>query len=183
MTNAIEQQEPMPASEKEPRSLRSQVVPYEERASQNVKFSSYLKHTFSVLAYTALGTVIGGIIGKSLESKDIGSGSFQRYGEMFGRNGGVDMQSGASAGAKVGLVVGIYKAWKNSERKRLSVKEISSDLMPAMEPEHLAQEVKQEQAILDDLQVVQDKLERLGPSHVQREETRRATGSRQELQP
>lgn len=183
MSDVTGQQNSIQAPEKETGGIRSHIVPYEERASQNLKFTAYLKHTFSFLGYTALGMVAGGLIGKSLESKNIGFGSFQRYGEMFGRNGRIDMQAGAWAGAKAGLLVGIYKGWKDSERKRLSVKEISSDLMPAMEPAQLAQEVKKEQAILEDLQVVQEKLAHPALSHAQRETTRRAAASGQELQP
>lgn len=164
--------------------IQSRIIPFEERESQKPKFTNYLKSTFSVFGYILLGAITGGLLGKALESKNIGFGPFQRYGRFFGRTNKIDTQLGLAVGLKAGLVVGIYRNWKDSEGKRLGIKEISGDLMPAMDASHLASEVKREQAILDDLHVVQKKLEpHVSPSHTEREATRRATATQQELQP
>lgn len=106
-----------------------QPKPYQERKSQNLGISGYLK-SISVLLYPIVGGLAGWFIGKGIKSPpkaDLGkSGAFEVY-QTFMRSqfGDIGHEGGyyAGIGAKIGIVIAAFFAWKKHEKQHLAVED------------------------------------------------------------
>lgn len=160
-----------PVSKDKAPSLKEQYVPLEERESQHISSDSFIRE-YAVILSGLIGGAIGGFfLGRALEPRSIKLGRLAQL--KFGTDT-VNRQAGLIAGAEVGGILGIFSHWKKREGKQLGVKNISIDLHTVMEPQQLENEVRKQDALLDDLNQLESRLAQSSKgNHAQRELTRR----------
>jgi hypothetical protein len=127
------------------KTLKEQYVPYEKRASQNVKAMDYIKELAPIICSGLLGALTGRIGGKFLEARNVKIKSIPINGDVGGWFGG-----------KIGGVYGLFHHWKKTEGRRLGVSAISSDLNTVLSAEHLESQARKQAEIIEGIKTLQN---------------------------
>lgn len=131
------------------KTLREQYVPYEKRASQNIKIIDYVKELVPIAASTALGAVVGWIGGKHLEAKNLKIDA--KIKEIP-----IDRERGAKIGAYIAGIYSAFHHWKKTEGRQLGISAISSDLNTVLSAEHLESQARKQAEIIEGIKTLRN---------------------------
>ena len=138
-----------------PQTPDTQYVPFEKRESQNIKPTPFILDYAALIGVTVFGAIAGVLIGKVMEPRNISLGKLAKW--KFGSDK-LDRTSGMVIGTEVAGIWGLFQHWKKSEGKQLGIKNVTKDLHEALSPEQLEQDTQKEEALLADLQRLQERL-------------------------